>query len=80
MSTGYKELDEAIKSHIEQQPGEHPIYSLKLLHMAAVELGRVAYRGGNKEWRLIDRRIQALKKAGQVMYARQPARWVLVPA
>jgi hypothetical protein len=77
---GYKELDDAIKSHIEQRPGKHPIYSAQLLHMAAVELGRDAYRGDDKEWRLIDRRLQALKKAGQVQHLRQPARWVLCAA
>ena len=80
MSTGYKELDEAIKAHIEQRPGKHPIYSAKLLHMAAVELGRDAYRGDDKEWRLIDRRLQAMKKAGQVHYLRQPARWAVCAA
>ena len=80
MATGYKELDDAIKAHIAARPGHHPIYSTPLLNMAARELGREAYKGDDKEWRLIDRRLQALKKSGQVMYARQPARWVLVSA
>ena len=80
MSSGYKELDEAIKAHIEQRPGHHPIYSTPLLDMAARELGREKYKGDDKEWRLIDRRLQALKKAGQVQYLRQPARWAVCAA
>ena len=78
MGTGYKELDDAIKAHIAARPGHHPIYSTPLLDMAAHELGGEAYKGGSKEWRLIDRRLQALKKAGQVQYLRQPACWAVV--
>jgi len=78
MGTGYKELDDAICAHIAIS-GKHPIYSGLLLNMAATELGRSTDHGDEKEWRLIDRRLQALKKAGRVEYARLPARWVLVP-
>ena len=79
MTAKYKKLDDAIKAHIGKRPGHHPIYSTPLLDMAARELGREAYLGDGKEWRLIDRRLQALKKAGQVIYKRDPAQWVLVP-
>lgn len=78
MNTRYKELDDAIKEHIGQRPGHHPIYSTPLLDMAALELGREAYLGDGKEWRLIDRRLQALKKASQVIYKLNPSQWVLV--
>jgi hypothetical protein len=78
MGTGYKELDKAIKSHIGSKPGDHPMYSPPLLDMAAKELGRAKCFGDDKEWRLIDRRLQALKKAGEVEFVRRPSRWVLV--
>lgn len=79
MGTGYKELDNAIKGHLTARPGKHPIYSRDLLEIAADELG-TKYTGGDKEWRLIDRRLQALKKAGEIRYARPAARWELVSA
>lgn len=77
MGTCYKELDDAIESHIAARRACHPIYSAPLLEMAARELGREAAYGDDREWRLIDRRLQALKKAGRVRYARQAARWVV---
>jgi len=43
---------------------------------AAKEFGRDIVCGDDKEWRLIDRRLQALKKAGRIRYDRP--RWVLV--
>jgi hypothetical protein len=76
MHTGYKELDEAICLHIVMKPKTHPIYSESLTVMASRELGRTCTHGDDKEWRLIDRRLQALKKAGRIRYER-PA-WVLV--
>ena len=79
MSTGYKELDEAIKAYIGQRPGYRPTYSTPLLKMAARELGLEAARCDAKEWRLIARRLQFLKKAGQVIYKQDSAQWVLVP-
>ncbi|WP_143059644.1 hypothetical protein [Giesbergeria anulus] len=74
----YKELDDAIKEHIRQNLGIHPIWVTKLLNIAAIELGFDFYRGGNKECKLIEQRIQALREAGQVMYSRQFFRWELV--
>ena len=76
MSTGYKELDDEICCHIDMRPDVHPIYSSLLAMAAAKELGRDIVCGDEKEWRLIDRRLQALKKAGRVRYERP--RWVLV--
>ena len=83
MNTGYKALDDAIKAHIVLRPGHHPIYSTPLLDMAAMELGRAAYKGDDKEWRLIDRRMQAMRKAGLLVYKRirgSHGRWLVVDA
>ncbi len=33
---------------------------------------------GTPSWRLIDRRLQALRKAGRIRYQRKPEGWVLV--
>lgn len=74
----YKELDNAIKEHIRKNLGIHPTWVTKLLNMAATELGFDLYRGGNKECKLIEQRIQELRKAGEVMYSRQFFRWELV--
>ena len=76
MHTGYKELDEAICLHIVTKPKMPPIYCEKLTAMASSELGRVCVHGDDKEWRLIDRRLQALKKAGRIRYERPI--WILV--
>lgn len=76
MSTGYKELDDEICAHIAARPDVHPIYSSLLAMAAAKEFGRDIVCGDDKEWRLIDRRLQALKKAGRIRYDRP--RWVLV--
>ena len=78
MNTGYKDLDDAIRRRIAEKRIIHPTAAKALRDIAADELGTGDYKGGAKEWRLIDRRLQALKKAGVIQYARQPARWVLV--
>lgn len=84
MSSGYKFLDDAICEYIAMRPGCHPMYSEPLIRMAAKELGRGDMPfGDDKEWRLIDRRMQALKKAGRIRFVggkRIVRRWELVPA
>ena len=68
--TAYKEFDDAIVAHIVEQPWRHPIYSEYLLQAAARELGRGIAHGDEKEWRLIDRRLQVLRKAGRIEFVR----------
>lgn len=70
MHSGYKELDDAICEHIAALPWRHPIYSQKLLLMAASEIGRDVTESDEKVWRLIDRRLQALRKAGVLKHER----------
>ena len=71
-----RKLDDAICGHLAMSHEVHPIYSGLLAVAAASELGRSTPHGDDKEWRLIDRRLQALKKAGRIRYERP--RWVLV--
>jgi len=64
----YQELDDAICAHIAQRIA-HPTASSTLEAIARPLLAR------NKtpfpeEWRLIDRRMQAMRKAGRIVYER----------
>jgi hypothetical protein len=81
MHTGYKDLDDAIIAHLEREPWRHPIYVESLARVAAAELGRELTHGDDKEWRLIDRRLQALRKAGRIRHVRETGlkpRWEVV--
>ena len=84
MHTGFRELDDAICDHLEREPWRHPIYVDSLLRVAARELGRGdSPHGDDKEWRLIDRRLQALRKAGRIRYVRETGlkpRWEVCDA
>ena len=71
MSAMYKTLDEAILEQLEHWPRSHPIYVVSIAIIAAHELGRDTTHGDEKEWRLIDCRLQALKKAGRLRYVRE---------
>ena len=67
-SEKYKELDDAICVFIGQGRG-HPIYSQELDCIARPLLA------SNKtpfpvSWRLIDRRMQAMRKSGRLVYER----------
>ena len=78
MRTRYRSLDNAIIAHLERDPHRHPIYVSDLAWAAANELGRDMPRDDNKEGRLIDRRLQALRTAGRIRYVREPGckpRW-----
>ena len=66
----YKTLDDAVIVQLEREPWSHPIYVLSIAIIAAHELGRDTTHGDEKEWRLIDRRLQALKKAKRLRYVR----------
>ncbi len=67
----YKTLDDAICAHLESGSSRHPIYVESLARIAAAELGRGDLPwGDDKEWRLIDRRMQAMRKAGRIRHAR----------
>lgn len=78
----YHALDTAICGHIAREGG-HPIYSSILASIARPLLAK------NKtpfpeEWRLIDRRMQAMRKAGRLEYVRKkgggPGGWQVVDA
>ena len=75
-------LDEAICEHVLREVG-HPMYSSALATIARPLLAT------NKtpfpeEWRLIDRRMQTMRKAGRLAYERTRngghGRWLVIDA
>ena len=76
----YETLDAAIKLQIKLRPDRHPIYSHRLIQYACEALGfMVPSRFDEKEVRLIDRRMQAMRKAGEIKYEGTKGRkWVVV--
>ena len=78
----YHELDEAICAHIRSGRG-HPMNS------SAIEAVALPLLATNKTpfpvaWRLIDRRMQSMRRAGRLAYERKKGgghgRWVVVDA
>lgn len=63
----YTKIDNAICEHLEARRG-HPTNSYSLCHMAAQITG-------GKPWRLVDRRMQAMRKAGRLDYDKHTRRW-----
>ena len=65
----YQELDNAICDYIARGAG-HPIYSSVLAGIARslLALNKTPFP---EEWRIIDRRLQAMRKAGRLEYARK---------
>ena len=75
MNTRYTDLDNAICAHVGSGSATHPIYARTLLAAATASLGGDAVETDKQVWRLIDRRLQALRKAGRLRLERR--RWVL---
>jgi hypothetical protein len=77
----YEALDRAIIEHLAREPFRHPIYVRALLAVAAQALSLGPNASGDKGWRLIDRRLQALRRAGTIRYVREVGlkpRWEVV--
>lgn len=81
----FQELDEAIVAHIEARRG-HPTNSMKL-----EEIARKLIVAGNSRrtahpvaWRLIDRRMQAMRRSGRLVFGRPEGGgrkcWLVIPA
>lgn len=70
--TTYSALDEAIVAAI--RTGKHPLYAAKVCSAARV----IAEASGREEMRVIDGRLQALRRAGRITANRKAdAGWVL---
>lgn len=66
----FKELDEAIVNHVLTN-SLHPIYSEVLLRAAAAILNEPESPRSEKQWRLIDRRLQSMRRSGKLKYDRK---------
>lgn len=62
----HAKLDEAIVEYLRTDGTVHPIYSRRLSDVA------------RDDWRLIDRRLQALRKDGRIVYRAFEKRWRVV--
>lgn len=74
----YAGLDAELVSFLKREPGRHPIHDEGLLAQAWAALEVPAVAGSDKAWRLLDRRMSALQRAGAIRYDRRGARWVVV--
>jgi hypothetical protein len=82
MATDYTALDAAILEHLRSRSPVHPMYA-----RACEELARLA--SASEPFRTIDRRLQALRKAGRIRFVgvmeprgavgeRMVRRWIIV--
>lgn len=68
----YTELDKAILSKIANGPVTFPLI------VNAVDLQtRPFVSFTSPGWRIVERRLQALRKAGKIKYQRKPEGWVI---
>lgn len=66
-ATKYAELDSAICEHI-KHGNSHPQYSSAVVDIARPLLSKKT--PFPEEWRLVERRMQAMRKAGRLVYER----------
>ena len=67
----YSELDDEILDYIKDFPGSSPSNSRNLEGICFRILGKRI----STAWRLIDRRMQAMKKDGIIQYNKKARRW-----
>jgi len=73
-STQYETLDLRIIEHIASGLALNPLYG----RVVRGEAGRIAKLTGRDEFRIIDGRLQALRKAGRITADRKaPGGWIL---
>lgn len=82
----YQTLDDAICAHLLFGNGGHPTNNATLERIARelVEAGIGGRSPLPAAWRLIDRRIQAMRRAGRLEYVRQKGgghgKWRVIPS
>lgn len=71
-ATKYDDLDNAICEYIRSGHHEHPTLSFALLNLAhSLLTNRIPHP---EAWRLITRRMQAMRRAGRLRYERNSGR------
>lgn len=74
----YTELDAAITQEIKAGRASFTALSTKLKDLATPFAGDQKKFHPTPPWRVIDRRLQALRKKGVITYSRADGRWHLV--
>ena len=76
MAHDYINLDTAILAFVAEKPATFQ----GLAYRVALYSEALAESDPAPAWRIVDRRLQALRKAGKIRYQRKPEGWVLVEA
>lgn len=67
--TDYTKFDEALLEAIRQQPRAFwQLIDIRRIHTLADKLAKVDRWGYLGSWRVLDRRLQALRRAGKIRY------------
>ena len=73
MAHDYTELDEAISAKVAKGPVRFNAISFSVARQSE----HLEKNDPAPAWRIVDRRLQALLKAGRIRYQRKPEGWVL---
>ena len=76
MAHDYTNLDNALLSAI----GEKPSTFTGLQYRVEAHSEAISKNDPATPWRIVDRRLQVLRKSGKIRYQRKPEGWVLVEA
>ena len=72
----YSEIDERIIDCIRCRQGAHPLYDKRVRQ----EADRLAVLTGREDFRIVDVRLRALKKRGEISYSKTTRAWVIKEA
>ena len=69
----YSEIDRSIIDCIRSRQGAHPLYDKRV----SQEADRLSMLTGREDFRIIDGRLQALKKRGEINYCSIVRAWII---
>lgn len=72
----YTEIDRSIIDCIRNRQGAHPLYDKSVRQ----EADRLRMLTGREAFRIVDGRLQALKKRGEISYSKTTRAWVIKEA
>ena len=72
----YSEIDRRIIDCIRRGQGAHPLYDKRV----SQEADRLAMLTGREDFRIVDGRLQALKKRGEISYSSIVRAWIIKEA
>lgn len=72
----YTEIDRSIIDCIRSRKGVHPLYDKRVCQ----EADRLRRLTGREDFRIIDGRLQALRKRGEISYSTSTRAWIIKEA